>query len=66
VNKPKADKPAAAPRIGKIKVRVKQAHEDPLPGGGFVRWRPGDEIEIAAKDFSDNLHEKISAREDTS
>jgi len=59
VTKIKEDKPASAPRRGKIKVWVKQAHEETLPGGGFVRRWAGEEIEIAEKDFSKNLHEKI-------
>jgi len=65
VTKPKTAKPAAAPRTptaaqaGKIKVRVKQAHEETLPGGGFKRRTVGQEIEIDKKDFAANLHEKI-------
>jgi len=43
----------------KIKVRVKQAHENPLPGGGFKRFEVGQEIEIMEGEFADNLHEKI-------
>ena len=49
-------------KSGSIDVTVIQAHEEILPGGGFVRRRPGDDIRIAAADFCANLHRRSEIR----
>lgn len=48
----------AEPEKEKITVTVVQAHREPGDTGGFVERAVGDEIEIAAAEFCENLHKK--------